>query len=161
VVAPVRRRLSAWSWCLVVRHRLRVCFARLIRGAGPSGPGALPLVLWARSTPAGERVWLWLRPGLELLDLDGKTGLIAVTCWASEVRVARASQRFAALIRVDVARRDPLTGLVPSPRRRGISNASGDANANVPVSPAVSLVGLDLADVQEPPAESSTRGGRR
>src|SRR3954447_16307051 len=26
-VRPVRRWLAAWSWCLVVRHRLRLCFA--------------------------------------------------------------------------------------------------------------------------------------
>ena len=30
--------------------------------------------------------------------------------------MVRASQRFAALVRVDLARRDPLTGLVASPR---------------------------------------------
>ena len=91
----------------------------LIRGAGVgSRPGTLPLVLWARPTPAGERVWLWLRPGLELVDLDGKAGLIAVACMGEEVRIVRASQRYAALMRVDVARRDPLTGLVAVAARR-------------------------------------------
>ena len=67
-------------------------------------------MLWARPTPAGERVWLWLRPGLDLTDLDGKTGKVAVACWAGEVRVVRASARFAALVRVDMTRRDPLAG---------------------------------------------------
>jgi hypothetical protein len=162
VVGPVRRRLVAWSWCLVVRHRLRLSFARLVRGSGSGGsrPGLLPLVLWVRSTPAGERVWLWLRPGLELLDLDGKTGQIAVTCWAGGVRVAGASQRFAALVRVDVSRRDPLTGLVPSPLSLLIPRLRNN-DADVPVSPAVPLVGLDLADVDEPAQQPPSRGGRR
>ncbi len=81
-------------------------------------PGCLPLILVARPTPAGERVWVWLRPGLDLSDLDGKTGKLAVACWAGEVRVVRASARYAALIRVDITRRDPLTGLVRSPLAR-------------------------------------------
>src|SRR4051794_13565237 len=47
-VGPVRRWLSAWSWCLVVRHRLRLCFAGFARGGAGTRPGSLPLVLWAR-----------------------------------------------------------------------------------------------------------------
>jgi hypothetical protein len=117
----------------------------------------LPLVLWARPTPAGERVWLWLRPGLEVADLDGKAGRIAVTCWASEVRVVRASQRYAALIRVDIARRDPLANRVESPLAALVPRPR---TSDVPVSPAVPTVGLDLADIPDPPAPD-TRGGRR
>jgi hypothetical protein len=104
LVRPLRRWLSALTWCVVVRHRLRLCFAGILRGSGGVRPGSLPLILWARPTPAGERVWLWLRPGLELADLDGKTGRIAVACWAKQVRVVAASERYAALIRVDIAR---------------------------------------------------------
>jgi hypothetical protein len=156
-VAPVRRRVSAWSWCLVVRHRLRLCFAQFVRAVNRSHPGSLPLILWARPTPAGERVWLWLRPGLDLVDLDGKTGRIAVACWAGEARVVRASARYAALTRVDLARRDPLTDRVASPLALLIPRKND--NAAVPVSPGLPPVGLDLADVPEPVPEP--RGGRR
>jgi hypothetical protein len=157
LVGPVRRWLVAWYWCVVVRHRLRLCFASLVRGTAGTRPGLLPLVLWARPTPAGERVWLWLRPGLEVADLDGKAGRIAVTCWASEVRVVRASQRYAALIRVDIARRDPLANRVESPLAALVPRPR---TSDVPVSPAVPTVGLDLADIPDPPAPD-TRGGRR
>ena len=114
-VPPVRRRAAAVVWCAVVRHRLRLCFAEFIRSANRVRPGSSPLILLARPTPAGERVWVWLRPGLDLSDLDGKTDKLAVACWAGEARVVRASTRYAALIRVDISRRDPLIGLVTSP----------------------------------------------
>jgi hypothetical protein len=159
-VRPVRRWLSAWSWCLVVRHRLRLCFAGFVRAGSGTRPGSLPLVLWARPTPAGERVWLWLRPGLELADLDGKTGRVAVACWAGEARVVRTSTRYAALVRVDLARRDPLTGLVASPLALLIPRKNNPYEyADAPVSPGMPPVGLDLADVPEPDPEP--RGGGR
>ena len=170
LVGPVRRFVAAWSWCLVVRHRLRLCFAGIVRGSGGVRPGSLPLVLWARTTPAGERCWLWLRPGLSLDDLeqDGKVAKIAVACWAGEVRVVRASRRYAALLRVDVARRDPLAGLVTSPlallidKWRRDNEKNDTEKAGAPVSPAAPPpVGLDLADIEEPAPEPPTRGGRR
>nr|WP_030503739.1 hypothetical protein [Micromonospora purpureochromogenes] len=61
---PVSRRfLVAWTWCLVVRHRLRVCFAQFIIA---NQSGSLPLILWAKPTPVGERVWVYLRPGAQV-----------------------------------------------------------------------------------------------
>lgn len=159
VVGPVRRFLAVWSWVALVRHRLRLCFTRIVRGSGGVRPGSLPLILWARPTPAGERVWLWLRPGLALEDLDGRTGQIAVTCIAKQVRIVAASERYAALIRVDVARRDPLSGQVDSPLALLIPSLRTNQKADVPVSPAVPPVGLDLADIEEPAPEP--RGGRR
>lgn len=156
LVGPLRRLVVAWSWCVVDRHRLRLCFAQIIRSGTRNRAGHLPLMLWARPTPAGERVWLWLRPGLDLDDLDGKTGQLAVACWVGEVRVVRASARFAALTRVDVARRDPLVGLVGSPLAGLVPTTEGAA---VPVSPGMPPVGLNLADVPDP--EPETRGVRR
>jgi hypothetical protein len=161
VVGPVRRFVSAWLWCLVVRHRLRLCFAGIVRGSAGVRPGSLPLVLWAKPTPAGERAWLWLRPGLELADLDGRAGRIAVACWAKQVRVVAASERYAALIRVDIARRDPLTGRIESPLALLIPRLRTNV-AEVPVSPAVPPIGLELADIPEQPAPPApSRGGRR
>ncbi len=154
-VRPVRRRVVAWVWCVVVRHRLRLCFAEFIRSANRLHPGSLPLILAARPTPAGERVWVWLRPGLALADLDGKAGRMAVACWAGEVRAVRASARYAALIRVDVTRRDPLTGVVGSPLARVIPLQT------TPGAPRMTAaVGLDLPDVPEI-AVVQPRAGRR
>ncbi len=81
-VGPIRRRIVALWWCLVVRHRLRLCFAAFI---ATNRHGTLPLILAARPTPAGERVWVWLRPGLSLRDLeqDGQVAKLAVACWAT------------------------------------------------------------------------------
>jgi len=158
-----RRFVYAWSWCVVVRHRLRLCFATLVRSqvrVTGGRPAALPLLLWARPTLAGERVWLWLRPGLALEDLEGKAPWIAVTCLARQVRIAPASERYAALLRVDVARRDPLSGRIDSPLALLIPSLRDDADADVPVSPAMPPVGLELADIQEP-AVPESRGGRR
>jgi hypothetical protein len=154
-VPRLRRRVVAWSWCVIVRHRLRLCFAQFVRSASRSQTGTLPLVLWARPTPAGERVWLWLRPGLDLSDLDGKTAKVAVACWASEVRVARASARYAALLRVDVSRRDPLTGVVLSPLAV-LFTGSSTADVRVLTGDAPSG-GLDLEDVPAPVDEPAHR----
>jgi hypothetical protein len=166
VVDPVRRFLTAWLRCVVVRHRLRLCFTGIVRSARLGmgvRPPALPLLLWARPTPAGERVWLWLRPGLELADLEDKTGRIAVVCGAKQVRVLAASERFAALLRIDVTHRDPLTGRIGSPLALLIPalRTSRNDESAVPVSPAVPPVGLDLADIPDPPADPPARGGRR
>jgi hypothetical protein len=157
LVGSVRRRVSAWSWCVIVRHRLRLCFAEFIRATSRVQAGRLPLILWARPTRAGERVWVWLRPGLELLDLEGKTGKLAVACWAGEARVVRASARYSALLRIDITHRDPLTGrvltplgvLFAQPPQTGVSESAG-----------MPTVGLDLDDVPEP-AEVPARGSRR
>jgi hypothetical protein len=151
-VGPVRRRLLAVAWCGIVPHRLRLCFAEFIRASNRVHRHSPPLVLVARPTPAGERVWVWLRPGLELADLEGKTGKLAVACWAGEVRVVRASRRFAALVRIDVTRRDPLTGLVRSPLA-GLVPGDG---ADVPVSPGLPPLGLNLDDIPALPMTTGT-----
>ncbi|MEV0570201.1 hypothetical protein [Dactylosporangium sp. NPDC050588] len=157
-VRRVRRRVVAWAWCVIVRHRLRLCFSQVVRAAGRSQAGSLPLILWARPTPAGERVWVWLRPGLDLTALDGKAGQVAVACWASEVRVVRASSRFAALIRVDLSRRDPLAAEVVSPLAALFADMPG------PTAPAESghaeAWALDLEDVAAPPPVEQPRGRR-
>jgi hypothetical protein len=156
-IPPLRRWVLAWVWCRIVRHRLRVCFTEVIRTQHRLRPGHPPLILHSKPTPAGERVWIWLRPGLDLTDLEERTGKLAVACWASEVRAIRASQRFAALIRLDVTRRDPLTGTVPSVLARAVPARRSDVD--VPVSPAVVPLGLDLTDI-EPTASVPGRGRR-
>ncbi|WP_426505401.1 hypothetical protein ACPPVO_47140 [Dactylosporangium sp. McL0621] len=158
LVERVRRTAVALGWCVVDRHRLRLSFVRIVRGSSHGGVPVLPLMLWARPTPAGERVWVLLRPGLAMSDLEGKTDKLAVACWASEVRVARASARSAAFLRVDVARRDPLTQKVRSPLA---DRFAGKRQPAAPPESGLDGLALDLADVELPPVELKPRGGRR
>ncbi|MER6590797.1 hypothetical protein ABT214_02800 [Micromonospora purpureochromogenes] len=151
-VGPIRRRIVAWVWCLVVRHRLRLCFAAFI---ATNRHGSLPLILPAKPTPAGERAWVWLRPGLSLRDLeaDGQVQKLAVACWANEVRVMRASRKYAALIRLDITRREPLAQKVVSPLPDYVPT---DVPANAPTSPGMPPLGLDLPDVPDEPVTAAT-----
>jgi hypothetical protein len=160
-VSSARRLVLAWVWCAIVRHRLRLSFAAFLRSRNRIHVrGAQPLILLARPTPAGERVWVWLRPGLDLEELENNTAKLAVACWASTVRVACTSPRHAALVRIDVSRRDPLTRLVASPLIELVPHAptrpvpaDGDAAG-----------GLDLDQVPEPIVSTGPaprqRGGR-
>ncbi|MFI9641328.1 hypothetical protein ACIG87_14905 [Micromonospora sp. NPDC051925] len=141
---PVLRRLVvAWVWCLIVRHRLRVCFAQFIIA---NQSGSLPLILWATPTPVGERVWVYLRPGLSLADLEGRLDKIAVTCHASSVLVERAADSNAAYLRFDIKRREVLTATVTSPLADVIDPAAPASDRPTPVIPTA----LDLPDVQAP-----------
>jgi hypothetical protein len=166
---PVRRFIIALAWCVVVRHRLRVCFSEFII---TNRYGSLPLILAARPTPAGERVWIWLRPGLALKDLEPQIEKIAVTCWAHEAQVTLAGRR-ATLVRIDIARRDPLAQKVTSPLPGVVQQAWAALNrrngtdgmpVNAPISPGMPPVGLDLPDVPEADideADTSTRGRKQ
>ena len=109
---PVRARINQVTWCLVTRHRIRTCFSEFII---TNRTGSLPLILWARPTPVGERVWIWLRPGLSLDDLLDRLDKIAVACWATAALAEVASRSNAAFIRVDIKRRGVLGGTVTSP----------------------------------------------
>ena len=141
IVPPIRRRIKAWLWCAVSRHRLRLCFAAFIAA---QRTGWTPLILFARPIPAGERVWIWLRPGLALADVEGRLDRLAAGCWAAECRIAPASRRYAALCVIDIARRNPLHTAVGSPLPAQVPASRG---ANTPT-PTVSG-GLDLPDVPD------------
>ena len=146
VLATLGRYVMSTLWCVIVRHRLRVCFTAFIHVPGAMALINHPLILWARPTPAGERVWVWLRPGLALSDLDGRTDQLAVACWATTVRVIRANSPYAALIRVDITRRDPLRATVRSPLV-GMVPADDDEASTSPGAPPV--LDLDLGDITE------------
>jgi hypothetical protein len=111
-ISPVRRALYALAWCQISRHRIRACFNEFII---TNRTGSLPFILAARPTPAGERLWLWLRPGLALADITDRLDKIAAACWATSVVADQANPSNAALLRIDIKRRDPLTGTVASP----------------------------------------------
>lgn len=149
-IGPVRRQVKAWGWCLVVRHRLRVCFSQFIIA---NQSGSLPLILWARPTPVGERVWVYLRPGLSANDLESRLDKIAVTCHASTVLIERAGESNAAYLRFDIKRREVLNARVGSPLVDAI-----DRNAPVSASPLTVPTALDLPDVDAPTITLPTQG---
>ena len=111
-IPQVRRRIVATVWCLITRHRIRTCFAEFII---TNRTGSLPFLLWTIPTSVGERAWIWLRPGLALSDIQDRLDLIAVACWADVAIAESASASNSALIRLDIKRRDALTGAVASP----------------------------------------------
>ena len=139
-VKPVRAGLNAVAWCLITRHRLRTCFSEFII---TNRTGTLPLILWARPSRVGERVWIWLRPGLAMADIQDRLDKIAVACWASMATAEPASRTNSACIRMDIKRRDALTQSIRSPLLALIASstpAPGHDTAPVPTA-------LDLADV--------------
>jgi hypothetical protein len=136
----IRRPVRGWVWCVVSRHRLRVCFTAFIAS---QQDGRTPLILLARPTPAGERIWIWLRPGLALSDLEARTDRLAAGCWAAECRITPASRRYAALLRIDIARRNPLMATIGSPLPNLVP-ATTTAKAYV-----AAPSGLDLPDIPD------------
>lgn len=114
---PLRRFLMSHIGCVAARHRVRTAFADFMRG---NRSGSLPLIPWAWPTPAGARVWTWLRPGLSLSEMEGRMEQFAVTCWASKVTVTAAGTRFAALVRFDITYRNTFDTTVTSALQRMI-----------------------------------------
>jgi hypothetical protein len=140
-IGPVRRTIFALAWCQISRHRIRACFSEFII---TNRTGSLPFILGARPTPAGERLWIWLRPGLALADIQDRLDKIAAACWATAVIADQANPSNSALIRIDIKRRDPLTGRIGSPLT---ALAGGIIPARKTAGPAVQA-GLDLPDIE-------------
>jgi len=149
-VPYLRRRVVAVAWCVIVRHRLRTCFAQFIHA---NQSGSLPLILWARPTRVGERVWVQLRPGLALRDLEHRQDRIAVACWADRVVIERASTGNAGYLRFDIKRRDVLTATVGSPLVDLVDPATPTPLRTVGQTPTA----LDLPDIPKPGASKPTR----
>ena len=165
-IGPVRRGIYALAWCLISRHRIRVCFNEFII---TSRTGSLPLILGARPTPAGERLWIWLRPGLALADIAARLDKIAAACWATSVIADQASASNSALLRIDIKRRDPLTGTVASPLTTVLGGVIPRRKQDTaPLPAALDLPDIDPAEVTKPadggPApwpQASQRPGKR
>lgn len=101
---PVRRFALNRVWCVITRHRVRAC---LVETRMLNYSGNLPFIIGCFSTKTGQVVWLWMRPGLSVEKLDNQTETLASACWARKATIAR-SKRNAALVRIDIDRRDPL-----------------------------------------------------
>ncbi|BFU43385.1 hypothetical protein [Krasilnikovia sp. MM14-A1004] len=148
-VPYLRHRVEALAWCVIVRHRLRVCFSQFIIA---NKSGSLPLILWARPTPVGERVWVYLRPGLSLARLQDRLGEIAVACHATTCVVELASaNKNAAYLRFDIKRREVLNADVNSslPNLVPAGIPTQQAPGSVPTA-------LDLPDVPADPNPIAT-----
>jgi hypothetical protein len=157
IARPVRAWINALAWCLVTRHRVRTCFSEFII---TNRTGSLPLILWAQPSRVGERVWIWLRPGLALDDIQTRLDKIATACWASTATVEPASASNAAYIRMDIKRRDALTERVRSPLLALIAPATPARDPDTIPLPTA----LDLADVTEhdvTPARRPARPGHK
>lgn len=114
VVASVpasRRYVVCRFWCVVTRHRVRCCFEQT---RTMTHDGKLPYPMWARPTPVGERVRVWLPAGLSVKDVENISDNLATACWARSARIER-DRKQAAVVLVHIIRRDPLesTELTP------------------------------------------------
>jgi hypothetical protein len=83
---PARARIIARVRCVITPHRVRKgCASAWVQARG----GNLPIVMSRTPADYGERVRLWLPAGLTADDLFVAREVLAVACWAAEVRVLR------------------------------------------------------------------------
>ncbi len=158
-IPPVRRRVTAATWCLITRHRIRTCFAEFIV---TNRTGSLPFILWAVPTSVGERIWIWLRPGLALDDIQGRLDLIAVACWADTAIAQAASASNSAFVRLDIKRRDALTGTATTPLLGLITADTPPRDHDQgPVPTALDLPDVAPADVTPAKPATLTRADRK
>jgi hypothetical protein len=109
---PVSRRFVVRRvWCVITRHRMRTCFAQT---RTMTHHGRMPFLWWSRPSPVGERLRVWLPAGLCVKDLENNRDELAAACWAREVRITPVRSQ-AALVIVDVVRRNPLGGAALAP----------------------------------------------
>lgn len=145
-VAKIRRGVIRLAWCLVTRHRIRHCFTTFIL---TNRYDSDPFILWARPIEAGERVYVWLRPGLAIDGLQNQVKQIASGCWSDEVTIERASDTNSAYVRFDVKRRDPLRKSIPTPLLDGIATTAVSAKPpkTVEVTNKLDLTDIAITDV--------------
>jgi len=117
LILPTRRFVGRRALAVLTRHRLRAVF---VQRQVINWTGNVPLLLWSRPTPIGERVWVLLRAGIDAVDIERNLAHIASGCHARAARVC-ALRSVTSIARVDVIRRDPLTAVrrplhvVPNP----------------------------------------------
>jgi hypothetical protein len=110
---PARRRIIATAWCLITPHRVRVgCAQAWVQTRN----GRLPVVIRTNSADYGEQVLLWCRAGITPRDLAAAREVLAVACWATDVRVLP-HRRYPHLVRLEIIRNQPSRTVVPPPRR--------------------------------------------
>ena len=107
---PASRRFTLRrATAVVMRHRMRACF---LQTRTWTANGRVPFLVWSRPTPVGVRVRVWLPAGLSVNDLERIIDEIGAACWAREARITPVPGQ-AALVWVDIIRRDPLGAQQP------------------------------------------------
>jgi len=100
LVTPCRTLLQRHAWAIVVQHRVRVgCSQTGLQGRD----GKLPAVLWTRTAPYGERVYLWAPPPVTIERFRTERKRLAAACRSRAVRVSQ-HPRFAQILILDVVR---------------------------------------------------------
>src|SRR5215831_3304921 len=102
-------------WCVLARHRVqKLCYEARLH----TRSGRLPLVLWARPTKVGERLFVLCRAGICAEDFDAHIGELRAACFARDARVTRHT-RWSQLVTIDIIRRDTLAAghTITSPLR--------------------------------------------
>lgn len=106
LIVPASRRFTIRRvWCVITRHRMRSC---MVKTRTMTHHGRSPYLVWARPSPVGERLRVWLPAGLSVKDLERITTELAAACWARETRITPIRSQ-AAMVIVDIVRRDPLS----------------------------------------------------
>ncbi len=168
VAVPVSRRYVVGRfWAVLSRHRLRACLNQTRAMSPMTYNGKLPLLLWSRPSPIGERIRVWLPAGLSVKDIEAVSDKLAAACWAREARI-EPSRRQAALVVVEIVRRDPFESrrvlrprvieslpepvttngtVIPLPRREDITPTAAPAHP--------------ASDKHEPSTPTPMRNGRQ
>ena len=111
VLPWTRRRF----WCVLTRHRLqRLCWEARLH----TRSGRLPLILWARPTKVGVRLFILCRAGICAEDFQAHIGELRAACYARDARVTR-NRTWSQLVTIDIIRRDKLAAknTITSPLR--------------------------------------------
>ena len=111
VLPWTRRRL----WCVLTRHRIqRLCWEARLH----TRSGRLPLILWARPTKVGVRLFILCRAGICAEDFQAHIGELRAACYARDARVTR-NTTWSQLVTIDIIRRDKLAAknTITSPLR--------------------------------------------
>lgn len=110
LIPASRRYVTHRGLAVLTRHRLRAAF---VERRVMNYTGNLPILMWSRPSPVGERVWLLLRAGINVVDVERSLDYIASACGARAART-EAYPAMTALVLVDVVRRDPLATATPA-----------------------------------------------
>jgi hypothetical protein len=120
-IPATRELILAHGRCTLTRHQLYAAF-REIRATTRNG--RLPLVMWIRPTPEGERAHIFCRPGICAEDLAASTERLEAACWARAVRVI-VNERHPQWVVLEFVRRElppvitgPLLPRIPQQRTR-------------------------------------------
>jgi hypothetical protein len=141
-----RTLLLARAWCIVTPHRVRTACAQAWIH---TRYGKLPFILWTRSRPSGERVYLWCRAGNSAADFSSARELLAAACMAKDVNVSQHA-RYSHLIALDVIRREPPTEWSGRPWY-DTGTPSGSPTIGVPREPADDAYWLGEPPRDQPP----------